>query len=168
MGEFSIEQQNANLIQNADQIIYQVGTPERNHFEVGLRALAAGYYAEARSSLAEALRDAPANAHTRYSLALSMLDGKRPHMHSINQVGVIREHLAHARELPQAEVLMALVNEDHGLHWRKGVRLPPRLAALIGSLGAAQARDITTHVPAPECAVWRALASRTSNQGTGS
>ena len=168
MVDFSIEQQTARLIQNADRIINQFALPERDHLAVGMRALAARYYAEARNSLSKALSDNPHDARTRYYLALSLLDGKRPHMHSINHVRTIREHLENARELPSAEVLAALVNEDHGLYWRKGVSLPPRLVALIGSLNTAQVQEIVAHVPAPESGVWRALASRTTNRGTGS
>jgi len=166
MADFSIEQQNAHLIQNADQITYQIGLPERDHLAVGMRALAARYYPEARNSLTKALSDNPDNVRTRYYLALSLLDGKRPHMHSINLVRTIREHLESARKLPCAEVLLALVNEDHGLFWRKGVSQPPRLVALIGSLEAAQAQEIVAHVPAPESGVWRALASKTINRRT--
>jgi hypothetical protein len=61
-----------------------------------------------------------------------------------------------------------LVDEDHDLHWRRRIGLPAQLVALIEQLDVGLATEITAHVPAPESRVWRALVSRTTNQGTRS
>jgi hypothetical protein len=168
MAEFHIDEQTARLIQNADTIINHLRIPPRNHLAVGMKNLASHYYPAARESLGKALRDDSDNPQIRYYLALSMLDGQRPRRHSTRHVEEIRKHLDHAWNLDQARILRVLVDEDHDLHWRRRIGLPAALVELVKRLDVGLAEEITAHVPAPESRVWRALASRTTNQGTRS
>jgi hypothetical protein len=159
--------QQAELIQNADQIINVLGIPERDHLAVGMRSLARRYYAEARRSLADALRDDPDNAHTRYYLALAQLDGKRPRVHRSGWIDEICGHLGGVGKLPRARALTALVRDDHGLHWRRRDRLPAGLVELIETVAPSCAAEIVFHVPAPESHVWLALERRALREEKG-
>jgi len=133
----------------------------RDRVAVGRAALAAFDYAQAADCLGDAVRDDPHNPDLRYLLALALLGGTRPRLHSSEWIKEIGVHLRHAAELPRARVLSALVAEDHGLHyWLPSEALPERLAALIAQVNAGQADEIVLHVPAPESGVWRAVRAR--------
>ena len=148
------------LLRHADSVIERIGVPYWNGLAVGLKALAGGDYAEARRSLEDVVRDEPRNAHAHYYLALALLEGKRPRLHGSDWIKEVGVHLRHAGGLPQAEVLTALVWEDHGLHWLRSDALPGELPALIKRVDRGQAAEIITHVPAPESGVWDALRAK--------
>jgi hypothetical protein len=148
------------LLRHADSVIDRIGVPYWDGLAVGLKALAAGCYAEARQSLEGVVRDEPRNAHAHYYLALTLLEGKRPRLHGSDWIKEVGVHLRHAAELPQARVLTALVREDHGLHWLRSDALPSDLSVLIKQVDAGQAAEIITHVPAPESGVWDALRAK--------
>jgi len=159
MNEYHIGEQSAHSIYQADQIF--IGSQPRDHAQIGERALAQHDYASARIHLGRAIDDNPADPKARYRLALALLGGQRPHMNTAETVEAVTAHLSQARQLREAQVLQVLVNEDYYLAWQRSNAVPPELVNLVASVSPASAKEITEHVPAEQCRVWRLLKVRT-------
>lgn len=120
----------------------------RDHRRCGLTLLRQGHYAEATAELARAVGDDPADAEVHYYLALALLGGVRPDRRPRPTIDRVRRHLTTARALPEARVLHVLVDEDHGLHWRRCTTIPQALRDLVARVDRDRAEEIVTHVPA--------------------
>jgi hypothetical protein len=122
--------------------------PPRDHRRGGLALLRQGHYAAAVRELMRAVEDDPADEETHYYLALALLGGVRPNRHPSGAIDRVRRHLRTAWALPEARVLHVLVDEDHGLHWRRCTTIPQALRDLVAQVDRDRADEIVTHVPA--------------------
>lgn len=134
--------------------------PTIDHVQIAASQLRARCYAEAADAYTRALRENPSDVSSRYGLALSLLDGRRPHRSRRDTIKAIARHLAAADVLPEARALHLLVNEDQDLAWQRWSGLPEDVQADLDLVEPQRAQEITEHVPAWEARVWRALRQR--------
>jgi hypothetical protein len=120
----------------------------RDHRGCGLTLLRQGHYVPAVRELTRAIEDDPADEEIHYYLALALLGGVRPHRRSSATIDRVRRHLMTASALPEARVLHVLVEEDHGLHWRRCTTIPQALGDLVARVDRDRAEEILAHVPA--------------------
>lgn len=172
MTEFDIPQQKAKVIINAEtahyskvENIYCDPRLRRDHRVLGLGALKSQHYREAVLNLSEALRDNPDSFDLHYYVALALLGGLRPNRHDRRTITSVRDHLRDASELPEAKILLALVNEDYGLFWRTYSEIPAVLRNLIDEADLERSGEILRHVPAREARTWQLLANKIENGG---
>lgn len=132
-------------------------SPEE-HVRAGHVLLASQVYPDAVRSFRAALTGDPRNAEAHFGLALSLLQGRRPHLHSDATIRQIEGHLRASTTLPEAHVLELLIAEDHRLAWQRAPRrIPKHVTSMARELSAERAELILVHVPAPETRIWRAL-----------
>jgi hypothetical protein len=149
----------AQVAQIAD-VIHNHGparSPE-DHVRAGHILLANQVYADAARSFRAALSAKPASAEAHFGLALSLLQGRRPHLHSDATIRQIEGHLRASASLPEAHILELLVAEDHRLAWQRAShRIPKHIMEMARKLSGERTELILVHVPAPETRIWRAL-----------
>lgn len=123
-------------------------TPPREHRESGIELLRGGHYRAARGELAEAIATTPGDLDAHYYLALALLGGSRPNRCARADLERVRRHLRTAAPLPEARVLLVLVDEDYGLCWRRHTRIPQALIDLVAQVDRERAGELLVHVPA--------------------
>jgi hypothetical protein len=121
---------------------------QRDHLRTGIALLRDGHYGAAVRELARAIDEAPGDADTHYYLALAMLHGLRPNRLSRGGVDSVRRHLKSAGALPEARVLLVMVDEDYGLRWRDHTEIPQALIDLVALVEGDRAGELLAHVPA--------------------
>lgn len=166
MAGFDIAHQLAETIQNAD-VINNNYAREKDHVQIAASALRAQHYSTAAAHYIAALEARPGDPGLHYALALALLGGVRPHRHTRENIAGVQRHLAEARELPEAQVLSALVSEDYGLFWQRYFEVPGSLRVLIDRTSVERAAEITFHVPAREARTWQELDKRQLREGAG-
>lgn len=97
-----------------------------------------------------------------YYWALTLLHGCRPAAHSGELIGGVERLLEEAGRLSRgpsghARALLALVRDDY--YTQRGLVTPRPVEARAAAtrVDASRAREITRHVPAPECVMWQRL-----------
>jgi hypothetical protein len=161
MATFNVGDLYGENIYQADQILLYHSAPEVDHVAAAMTALRAHNYASACQGLAAAVDRRPDDPELNYYLGLSLLAGKRPHMHGAVSIDTITAHLdIAARELTEATALLLLVKEDYRTAWRNHSAIPRELTALVSKVSANRAKEIIEHVRAPESRVWKLLAMR--------
>lgn len=149
----------AQVAQIADVIHNHAATRStEEHLRAGHALLANRLYADAARRFADSLTEDPASAEAHFGLALALLQGRRPHLHSDATIRRIEGHLQAAAVLPEAPVLGLLVAEDHRLVWQRAPRsIPKGIITMARELSGERAELILVHVPAREARIWRAL-----------
>ncbi|MBV1950102.1 hypothetical protein [Streptomyces sp. BV129] len=165
MTEFHIRDQQADSIQNAENI-YNFGPAAESaagHRARARVALAARDYAAVAGHAAAALAVRPDDATAHFYAALAALRGVHPDRHPTRRTDeVLRRLVAATRLEPRCghtKVLALIVNE--GLLLRTGRAsgaVTEDTRHLIATLDPAIGREILSHTPVPESAVWQHLA----------
>jgi Flp pilus assembly protein TadD len=151
----------AGTIYQADQIHVHQSAPDVDHVAAAMAALRARNYASARKGLDAAVDRRPDDPELNYYLGLSLLAGRRPHLHGAASIDKIAAHLdIAARTLTEATALLLLVKEDYTTAWRNHSAVPREVMDLVSKVSPDRAKEITEHVRAPESRVWKLLAMR--------
>jgi hypothetical protein len=157
MANFDIGEQQAETIIQGDEIHLHNATAEVDYFGLGLKALRAKNYSVAIKHLSAAVDLAAEDPDVNYFLALALLQGVRPRMHSEQSIERVRRHLMLAGSLPHAVMLLALLEDDHGLLWRTRPALTPLHLQRAQAVRPELALEITEHIDARQSPVWQAL-----------
>jgi len=131
--------------------------PRIDHLRAGIDLVHGCHYAEARRELTRAVEQNPGMDQAHYYLALALLDGCRPNRCRRTVLDRVRRHLRTASALPEARVLLALVNEDDGLRWRYHTEIPRALVELVALVAPERVAELLAHVPAEGTRTHRVL-----------
>jgi hypothetical protein len=130
---------------------------KRDHLETGIALLRRAHYAEARHELTKAIEESPGDERGHYYVALALLDGVRPNRRPRAVLDRVRRHLQTAAALPEARVLLLMVDEDDGLSWRYHTHVPQALFDLVALLEDVDIEELLTHVPAHGTRTYRVM-----------
>ncbi|MCX5387656.1 hypothetical protein [Streptomyces sp. NBC_00083] len=142
-----------------------VAPAEPDHARLGGDALLIRDYRSAVHHFSHAIRGDPQRASHHYYLSLANLGGHHPCALSEARVRLSLDALGHAlTALPScayARVADLLIRDALASRYGEGrTALTPQERRLVHRAGKRHARELTTHVPAPENAWWRALHAR--------
>jgi hypothetical protein len=129
------------------------------------RAFDSRRYADALHCLSSVQSRFPDESEVYYYWAMAALGGHRPASHSAETVDGVQRLLRQALRLDprsiRAAALLAMVQED--FFTLRHLPLPnpsTRQPVAYARLDAADARELVDHVPANDCASWRAIHQR--------
>ncbi|MFD5633617.1 hypothetical protein ACFWJM_05655 [Streptomyces sp. NPDC127077] len=143
-------------------IVERVAEPD--HARLGVKALRIRDYPTAVRHLGRAIEHDPERAANHYYLSLANLGGVHPCVLKVDTARLSLEHLNRAlTALPSctyARVTYLLIHDSLASRYGNGRKtLSQAEKQLVRQAGKRHAQEITTHVPAPDNAWWRALST---------